>query len=133
MRVVQEGREASRRFLVGLATVAALSAGLVGCTKRAERDTARGMIEEYRRASAAKPLGSAQLVQLRLLPPPGSPPEASGRGEIAWEQDKYRESLSSQGLFTVRGIQSGKAYFTDEDGVTRVVSDPVLRELTTRA
>ncbi|HEY7368587.1 MAG TPA: hypothetical protein VIA29_01785, partial [Thermoanaerobaculia bacterium] len=71
------------------------------------------MIEDYRRASGAKPLGAAHLVQLRLLPPPGAPPEASGRGEIAWERNKYRESLSSQGLFTVRGIQSEKAYFTD--------------------
>jgi hypothetical protein len=41
--------------------------------------------------------------------------------------------VSSAGWIAVRGIELGKAYFTDADGVTRVVSDPVLRELTTRS
>jgi hypothetical protein len=129
----REGRRVRWRSFAALAAAAAVSAALAGCTKRAERDAARATIERYRRESGAKPLGAAHLVRLRLRPPPGAPPEASGRGEIAWEQDKYRESLSSQGLFTVRGIQSAKAYFTDEDGVTRVVSEPILKELTTRA
>ncbi len=31
----------------------------------------------------------------------------------------------------MRGIQAGKAYFTDEDGVTRVASEPILAELVT--
>jgi hypothetical protein len=119
--------------LAALLGALVVSSALVGCRKRAGRDAALATIEEYRRASGAKPLGGAHLVRLRLLPPEGAPPEASGRGEIVWEEGKYRESLSSQGLFTVRGIQSAKAYFTDEDGITRVVSEPVLKELTTRA
>ena len=65
---------------------------------------------------------------------PGGPAAGSRAvDEILWETRRYRESVSSAGLTTIRGIESGKAYFTDQDGVTRVVSDQVLRELTTRS
>jgi hypothetical protein len=62
-----------------------------------------------------------------------SPTGAAGSGEIAWDGPRYRETRSSAGLSIVRGIQSRKAYFTDEDGITRVASEPVLAELTTRS
>src|SRR5206468_482656 len=57
----------------------------------------------------------------------------TGVEEIAWEPNRFRERISSAGATTERGIQGGKAYFTDEDGVTRVVSEPVLRELLSRS
>jgi hypothetical protein len=72
------------------------------------------------------------MIRLRLSAPPGRPP-ASGSDEALWEPRRYRETVSSAGLTTIRGIESGKAYFTDQDGVTRVASDQVLRELTTRS
>jgi hypothetical protein len=72
------------------------------------------------------------MIRLRLFRP--SPEtEGSGSAEILWEPFRYRESTSSAGWTSIRGIEQGKAYFTDPDGVTRVVSDPVLRELTTRS
>src|SRR5262249_37493173 len=42
-------------------------------------------------------------------------------------------TVESAGWTTIRGIQAGKAFWTDEDGVTRVCSEPVLAELLTRA
>jgi hypothetical protein len=57
----------------------------------------------------------------------------TGVAEIAWEPNRYRERISSAGVSTERGIQGGKAYAIDEDGFTRVVSEPVLRELLTRS
>jgi hypothetical protein len=57
----------------------------------------------------------------------------AGVAEIAWEPNRYRERVSSAGVTTERGIQGGKAYAIDEDSVTRVVSEPVLRELLTRS
>jgi hypothetical protein len=69
------------------------------------------------------------MIRLSLSAPSGG----AGTGEIDWEGARYRERRSSAGLSVVRGIQSGKAYFTDEDGVTRVVSEPVLAELVTRS
>ena len=52
---------------------------------------------------------------------------------MLWEPRRFRDTVSSAGMTTVRGIESGRAYFTDGDGVTRVASEPVLRELTTRS
>lgn len=57
----------------------------------------------------------------------------SGEGRIEWDRWRYRESLSCSSWKTARGIQGGKAYYTDEDGVTRVASEPVLAELVTRS
>lgn len=72
------------------------------------------------------------MIRIRLSSSEGTGPR-SGTSEILWEPRRYRETVSSAGWNTVRGIEFGKAYFTDEDGVTRVVSDPVLRELTSRS
>ena len=65
------------------------------------------------------------------LSAPGS--TSTGVEQIEWDARNYRETVASAGFSTVRGIQGGKAYFTDEDGVTRVVSEPVLAELLTRS
>ena len=61
------------------------------------------------------------------------PGGAAGTAETAWDGPRYRENRSSAGLSVERGIQAGKAYFTDEDGITRVVSEPALAELVTRS
>jgi hypothetical protein len=112
---------------------AVLIAGLLGtavCGESSESRIAARILDHHRRATGAKPLPVSQTVLLRLSSPDGS---ASGKGEVAWEGPTYRETVSSAGATVARGIQGGKAYFTDEDGVTRVASDPVLRELETRA
>lgn len=59
--------------------------------------------------------------------------EPAGNAEVLWEPGRYRESVSSAGLTILRGIEWGKGYFTDADGVTRVASEPILRELLTRS
>ena len=98
------------------------------CGRSAETRVAERILERYQRQSGAKPLASAQLIQLSLTGPGGS----RGRTEISWQGPDYRERTESAGLVTVRGIQGGKGFYTDEDGVTRVASEPVLRELVTR-
>ena len=70
------------------------------------------------------------MIRLALSAPGTS---ATGFHEIEWDARSYRETVSSAGFTTIRGLQGGKAYFTDEDGVTRVVSEPVLAELITRS
>jgi len=92
-------------------------------------EIARRILERHRTSARVKPLPAAQVVRLRLAGPGGS---ASGEAEIAWEGAEYREKVSSAGVTTIRGIQGKKSYYTDEDGVTRVGSEPVLRELVTR-
>lgn len=52
---------------------------------------------------------------------------------MAWQEGRYLERTASAGAITERGIQGGKAYYVDEDGFTRVVSEPVLAELLTRS
>ena len=69
------------------------------------------------------------MIRLRYSSPAG----ASGEGLIQWDRWRYRETLASAGWRTERGIQGGKSYYTDEDGVTRVASEPILAELTTRS
>jgi hypothetical protein len=102
-----------------------------GCG-RSPTDQAGQILEKYRKASASKPLPASGMIRIRLSAPEGRP-AATGRADILWEPGRYRESVTSAGLTTVRGIESGKAYFTDGDGVTRVASEPVLRELLTRS
>ena len=72
------------------------------------------------------------MIQIRLSPADGKA-EPAGRAEVLWELGRYRESVASAGLTTLRGIEWGKGYFTDADGVTRVASEPILRELLTRS
>ena len=120
----------NRTLAVGLALVALLAAS--GCGENSASRIAARALEKYRKTSGAKPLPASGMIRLRLSAPPDRPP-ASGLDEVRWEPRRYLETVSSAGLTTLRGIESGKAYFTDQDRVTRVASDQVLRELTTRS
>jgi hypothetical protein len=119
----------TRLFAAGLLACAWLTG--LGCGK-SPADQAALILEKYRKASGSKPLPAAGMIRIHLSAAQGRP-AAAGQAEILWEPGRYRESVSSAGLTTIRGIESGKAYFTDGDGVTRVASDPVLRELLTRS
>jgi hypothetical protein len=109
-----------------LAAVAVLSAS---CTDVAQARLARRILEDHRSRAKAKPLAGAQVVRVRLRSPSG---DASGSATIEWDGDNYRETVTSAGFTTIRGIQGGKGYFTDEEGVTRVASEPGLSDLLTR-
>ncbi len=111
----------------GLLPLAALLAA-AACGPIAQREIAQRILERYRKSAGVKPLAAAQVIRLRLTGPNG----ARGTAEISWQGADYRERRESAGLVTVRGLQGGKAFYTDEDGVTRVASEPVVRELTTR-
>jgi hypothetical protein len=103
-------------------------AGMTACGPSEERRIAERILERYRKASGAKPLAAAQQVRLRLSGPGG----ARGTTEVLWQDASFRERRESAGIAIVRGLQGGKAFYTDEDGVTRVASEPVVRELVTR-
>jgi hypothetical protein len=118
----------NRRLALALAALFAAS----GCGENSPSRVAARVLEKYRKTSGAKPLPASGMIRIRLSPP-RERPLASGLDEVLWEPRRYRETVSSAGLTTVRGIESGKAYFTDQDGVARVASDQVLRELTTRS
>ncbi len=90
------------------------------------------ILDRYRKVSGAKPLPAGGMIRIRLARPAGQNGEP-GREEVLWEPRRYRDTVSSAGLTTVRGIESERAYFIDGDGVTRVASEPVLRELMTRS
>ena len=111
----------------GLLPLAALLAA-AACGQIAQREIAQRILERYRKSASVKPLAAAQVIRLKLTGPNGS----KGTAEISWQGADYRERRESAGLVTIRGLQGGKAYYTDEDGVTRVASEPVVRELTTR-
>jgi len=115
------------RALVSLLVVAS-----IGCRFDSERRMAERILDRYRRSAAAKPLPLSHVIRMKLRSASGSAAE-TGFAEIAWEPNRYRERVSSAGFTTERGIQGGKAYATDEDGYTRVVSEPVLAELQARS
>jgi hypothetical protein len=119
----------SRLLVAGL--LAAVSLAGPGCGKSPSGKAVQ-ILEKYRKVSGSKPLPAAGMIRVRLSSPEGKP-SATGRAEVLWEPGRYRESASSAGMTTIRGIESGKGYFTDGDGVTRVASEPVLRELLTRS
>lgn len=122
--------DARRRFFRGLALLL-VSLVPLACRLEADRKVAERILERYRRATGTKPLAASYVIRMRLSPEvPGA---GTGVAEIAWEPNRFRERSSSVGVTTERGIQSGKAYYTDEDGVTRVASEPVLRELLSRS
>ncbi|HSB35690.1 MAG TPA: hypothetical protein VLH41_02365 [Thermoanaerobaculia bacterium] len=123
-------RARSRRRALGLMFLAAAAAH-GGCEIAPSQISVR-ILDRYRKTSGAKPLPAGGMIRLRLASGDGAPP-AAGNSEILWEPGRYRESVSSAGMTTVRGVESGKAYFTDEDDVTRVASEPVVRELLTRS
>ena len=116
----------ARAFLSFLLLVSA------ACRLDSERRVAERILDRYRRSSASKPLPLSHVIRMKLRSAEVSD-GATGIAEIAWEPNRYRERVSSAGFTTERGIQGGKAYSTDEDGSTRVVSEPVLRELLTRS
>ncbi len=99
---------------------------------RSDATLARRILDSHRHAAGVRPLAGSQVIRLSLSTTGGAPAEA-GTEQIEWDAHAYRETVSSAGATTVLGIQGGKAYFTDEDGVTRVVSEPVLADLTTRS
>jgi hypothetical protein len=116
-----------------LAAVAALAAVLaVACGEAAPSRMAGRILDRYRKTSGAKPLTAGGLILVRLTRPAGLAGEP-GREEILWEPRRFRDTVSSAGMTTVRGIEAERAYYTDGDGVTRVASEPVLRELITRS
>lgn len=90
------------------------------------------ILDRYRNVSGAKPLPAGGMIRIRLSSLAGAA-AARGSEEVLWEPSRYRDTVSSAGMETARGIESAKAWFTDEDGVTRVASEPVLRELITRS
>lgn len=120
----------NRTLALGLALAVLLAAS--GCGENSPSRIAARVLEKYRKTSGAKPLPASGMIRIRLSAS-GQRPPASGLDEVLWEPRRYRETVSSAGLTTIRGIESGKAYFMDQDGVTRVASDQVLRELTTRS
>ena len=125
------GRVSGIRWLAFAAVAAALLVG-AGCGKGSPSAVAAEILERYRKVSGSKPLAASGMIRIKLSPAREGDP-AGGSCEILWEPGRYRETVSSAGWTTVRGIEFGKAYFTDEDGVTRVVSDQALWELTTRS
>jgi hypothetical protein len=120
-------RRRNRWLALGLALATLAFAS--GCGESSPSRMAARVLDKYRKASGFKPLPSSGMIRIRL----GAESGPAGRGEILWTPRGYRETVASAGLTTVRGIESGKAYFIDQDGVTRVVSDQVLRELRTRS
>jgi len=119
-------KRAAALLLPALACLAAAD-----CGGRSDLQVARRILESHRRHARVKPLPGAQVVRLELKASGGE--GEAGTGRIEWDGQTYRETVSSAGWTTIRGIQGGKAFWTDEDGVTRVCSEPVLAELLTRA
>jgi len=105
---------------------------LPACRLDSQLRIAERVLDRYRRETASKPLPLSHVIRMKLRGDRAGDPGA-GVAEIAWEPNRYRERVSSAGVTTERGIQGGKAYAIDEDGFTRVVSEPVLRELLTRS
>lgn len=122
-------RRSRRGFALGFGLALASVAVASGCGRREASRTADRVLEMFRKATGAKPLSGSGMMRLRLAGPGG----AAGGDEIRWEAFRYREEVRSAGWATARGIESGRAWYTDADGVTRVVSDEVLRELKTRS
>jgi hypothetical protein len=121
------GLRSSRRACLLLCLLA-----LPACRLDSQARIAERIFDRYRRATASKPLPLSHVIRMKLRADRAGDP-GEGVSEIAWEPNRYRERLSSAGVSTERGIQGGKAYAIDEDGFTRVVSEPVLRELLTRS
>jgi hypothetical protein len=111
-----------------------LLAGLLTSACGADSSTrlAGRVLEDHRQKARVRPLSAAGSIRLRLSPT-GPAGGEGGSAEIEWAGGRYRETVTSAGVSTVRGIQAGKAFLIDEDGVTRVGSEPMLAELVTRS
>jgi hypothetical protein len=119
----------SRRRLLGGVLVAAALLAAAGCGERDQVRLARRILQDHRTRARVKPLAAAQVLRLQLRSQTG---RGAGTQTIEWDGINYRETVSSACWKTVRGIQAGREYFSDEDGVTRVAADPLLHELVTR-
>lgn len=128
-RLSRSERTGLGRWAASMVFVAAIVAAW-GCGPDAGNRIAARILEDYGRNAAARPLSSAGLVRVRLRP---EGENLGGTLDVEWETSLFRETISSAGLTLVRGIQGGKAFETDEDGVTRVGSEPMLAELVTRS
>lgn len=122
----------ARALALALGVLVAALVAAAGCGREWPSRAAAGILDRYRKTSGAKPLPAGGMIRIRLSPGDGKP-DPTGRSEVLWEPGRYRESVASAGLTTLRGIEWGKGYFTDPDGVTRVASEPILRELLTRS
>ena len=116
-----------RLALVILAVVSLVA--VAGCGERNQVRLARRILQDHRTRARVKPLPAAQVLRLELRSQSG---RGTGTQTIEWDGINYRETVSSACWKTVRGIQAGREYFSDEDGVTRVAADPLLHELVTR-
>lgn len=120
-----------RRFAAVLVLVAVVPLlAPVGCGIGADTRLAHRILADHRRASHGRPMPASQVIRLALSRPESN---ATGTFRIEWDGRNYRETFTSAGGTTVRGIQGERGYFTDLDGVTRVISDPVLAQLVTRS
>ena len=115
-------------FLLAILAGAAAS---WGCRAISETKIAQRVLEDHRARARVKPLPRAGLIRITLAR--ADDPAASGTEVLEWDEAHFRETLSSAGWTRVRGIQGEKAFFTDEDGVTRVASEPMLADLVTRS
>ena len=127
---VGRGRSENRRALATAAVCLALL-GAAGCEGTSASMGAR-ILDRYRKVSGAKPLPAGGMIRIRLARPAGEAGEP-GHEEVLWEPWRYRDTVTSAGLTTVEGVESARAFFVDGDGVTRVASEPVLRDLLTRS
>ncbi len=123
----------SERIALAIRASFALAALVLasGCGTDAAKRVAGRVLEEYRSKAAVRPMPEAGSIRVRLAP--AEPGGADGTLTLEWEGHRYRETVSSAGLTSVRGIQARKAFYTDADGVTRVGSEPMLAELVTRS
>ena len=102
-----------------------------GCQVIGEAKIVRRVLDDHRTRARVKPLSAAGVIHIALSR--REDPAASGTEVLDWDAEHFRETVSSAGLTRVRGIQGRKAFFTDEDYVTRVASEPVLADLVTRS
>ena len=117
-----------RRTLAAM-LCASLAAG--GCQVIGEAKIVRRVLDDHRTRARVKPLSAAGVIHIALSR--REDPAASGTEVLDWDAEHFRETVSSAGLTRVRGLQGPKAFFTDEDRVTRVASEPVLADLVTRS
>lgn len=105
--------------------------GAAACGSGSDVEIARRILQTHRSRARVKPLPAAQIIRLALSSSAGG--HGAGSAQVEWDGARYRETFSSAGLTRVLGIQGGKAYLKDEDGVTRVASEPILAQLVTRS
>ncbi|HEY6929564.1 MAG TPA: hypothetical protein VJA66_07800, partial [Thermoanaerobaculia bacterium] len=118
----------SPAFLLALLMAVAAS---WGCQAITEAKIVRRVLDDHRARANVRPLPRAGTIRITLTRT--DDPPASGTEVLEWDEGHFRETVSSAGWTRVRGIQGEKAFFTDEDGVTRVASEPLLADLITRS